>query len=133
MSQEVEKSNMTNLDNKASALSELLAEVRELDQAAIPGPWVLQPTSRGKDIGKKASVWRDFGDGSSGGLGGSCCLPKDTALFVARARTLLPRLAEIGDLLTGKLACYCGSYEWHEGDCPLCLLKKQAEEIAGRE
>lgn len=105
---------MTNLES-------LLAEVRELDAKATKQPWkyspgfgVIEIEHRQKTVALIQTHPNDMED----------------AEFIARARTLLPRLAEIVQVML-KRDCVC-DFE-RERRCLSCIGRDCAEEIAGGE
>ncbi len=101
-------------------LEKLLAKVRELDDGSTEFPFF---TVWGGD--DERGLKRIENAGKIFGMNSGYMQPRDANAF-ALARTLLPKLAEIVEVLRGN--------DGHENCwCQICNRLRRAEEIAGRE
>lgn len=98
-------------DGASSGIEKLLAEVRELDRSATKGPW------EGNDSNLPIRL--------------EAFIATPDAAFISRARTLLPKLAQIVEVLSNACAYRAvhPQSNTEEGKCRDAL--RSAEEIAG--
>ncbi len=111
---------------------ELIAEAKRLDAEATPGPWLAHKW--------QAYVYRELEGGREGAIAGLHCTvgklerERDNAVFIARARTLVPELASALERQVATLAAVRALItKWETEPAnyypALTCLKRNAEEL----